>query len=147
MENSGTIMPRNTKEEIRNASKLCKETEILFYGLVILGLPGETEATVNDTIEFIKEIDPFYTQFCFAVPFPNTEIYKYFKEKNLLLTEDWDLYCPLNLDPVIRTEQLSKEDLIRLRKKAYKKILFRPSLNRLSAKITTKNSMLNGFTI
>lgn len=113
-------------DEIREAFRLCKKIGILAYGLVIIGLPGENNRTVEETIEFIKEVDPFYTQFCFSVPFPNTEMYKYYEDNNLLLTKDWNKYCPLEEEPVIRTKELSKEDLIKLRKRAYMKILFRP---------------------
>lgn len=112
--------------EIRQAAKWCKELKIMFYGLAIIGLPGETEETVKETVEFIKEIDPFYTQFCFSTPFPNTEIYEWYKSKNFLLTDDWSKYFPLADKPVVRTEALSDADLIRLRSYAYSKILMRP---------------------
>lgn len=112
--------------DIRQAAKWCKELKIMFYGLAIIGLPGETEDTAKETVEFIKEIDPFYTQFCFSTPFPNTEIYEWYKSKGLLLTEDWSKYFPLADKPVIRTEALSDADLIRLRSYAYSKILMRP---------------------
>ncbi len=113
-------------DDIRQCAKWCHKLNILFYALVIIGLPGETEETIDETIKFIKEIDPFYTQFCFATPFPNTAMYKYYEEKNLILTKDWEKYFPLSEEPVIRTEKLSADDLKRLRRKAYLKILLRP---------------------
>ncbi|MBI5207439.1 MAG: radical SAM protein [Candidatus Firestonebacteria bacterium] len=112
--------------DIRKAAKILHKNKILFYGLAIIGLPGETKETINETIEFIKEIDPFYTQFCFATPFPNTEIYKYYKDKGLLLTEDWNKYFPLSAEPVIRTEALTEEELKYLRNYAYRKLILRP---------------------
>ncbi|MCX8093124.1 MAG: B12-binding domain-containing radical SAM protein [Candidatus Goldbacteria bacterium] len=113
-------------DSIRQVAKWCKELKIMFYGLAIIGLPGETKETIDETVKFIKEIDPFYTQFCFATPFPNTEIYQYYKSNGFLLTEDWSKYFPLSDQPVIRTEKLTAEELKELRQKAYEKILLRP---------------------
>lgn len=114
-----------TLDNIREAARLLHKHNILFYGLAIIGLPGETKETVDETINFIKEIDPFYTQFCFATPFPNTGIYKYYKENNLLLSQDWKRYSPLSMDPVIRTKELSNDDLKDLRNYVYRKLILR----------------------
>lgn len=113
-------------DSIRQAAKWCKELGIMFYGLAIIGLPGETKETVKETVKFIKEIDPFYTQFCFATPFPNTEMFGYYEKKNLLLTRDWEKYFPLSDEPVVRTEALSAEELKKMRQWAYMQVLMRP---------------------
>ena len=113
-------------EDIRNVSAWCHKLKILFYGLVIIGLPGETKETVAESVKFIKEIDPFYTQFCFSTPFPNTEIYEDYEKNGYLLTKDWTKYFPLSEEPAVRTETLSAEELKALRNWAYKKLLFRP---------------------
>jgi radical SAM superfamily enzyme YgiQ (UPF0313 family) len=115
-----------TKDQIRQAAKWCHEAGILFYGLAIIGLPGETETSVQDTIDFINEIEPFYTQFGFCTPFPNTDTYDFFKNKGLLRTEDWSQYFPLADRPVIRTEALDEAALIRLRRKLYWGVLLKP---------------------
>jgi radical SAM superfamily enzyme YgiQ (UPF0313 family) len=116
-----------TKDQIRQAAKWCHEIGILFYGLAIIGLPGENEKSVQDTIDFINEIQPFYSQFGFCTPFPNTDTYDYFKSRGLLKTEDWSQYFPLADRPIIRTEALSEDDLVRLRKKLYWAVLLKPA--------------------
>jgi len=115
-----------SKDDIRQCAKACKEAGILFYGMTIVGLPGETEGTWRETIDFIKEIDPFYTQFCFSTPFPNTDMYPWYEKNNCLNHKDWSQYSPLAPVPVVRTEQLTSQDLIRLRQQAYREVLFRP---------------------
>jgi radical SAM superfamily enzyme YgiQ (UPF0313 family) len=115
-----------SKDDIRACANACKEADILFYGMTIVGLPGETEQTWCETIDFIKEIDPFYTQFCFSTPFPNTEMYSWYEKNNCLNHKDWSEYSPLAPMPVVRTEALTSQDLIHLRQEAYRKILFRP---------------------
>lgn len=126
-----------TLDDIRNCARLCRETGILFYAMTIVGLPEEDKNTIKETISFIREINPFYTQFCFSTPFPNTAIYKYYKENNLLLTEDWEKYFPLSNEPVVRTKALTREDLISLRKTAYRRTLLRPSY--LISKVSLTN--------
>ena len=117
---------RVTLGDIRKAAEVCHKLKVKFYAMFIIGLPGETKETVNATISFAKQLKPFYTQFCFATPFPNTRIYQYYKKNGLLLTEDWNQYFPLNTEPVVRTETLSKKELINLRNIAYRKTLFSP---------------------
>jgi len=115
-----------TKDDIRSAVKILRKEKMLFYAMFIVGLPGETRETIEESINFAKEINPFYTQFCLAVPFPSTEMFQYYDKNGLLLTKDWSKFSPLASEPVIQTKCLSKEDLIELRQYAYKQMLFRP---------------------
>ena len=61
-----------------------------------------------------------------ATPFPNTDIYKYYKANDLLLTEDWQRYSPLNSEPVIRTKYLTANEIKELRNYIYRKLILRP---------------------
>lgn len=117
-----------TVEQIKEAARLCREVGIKFYCMIVLGLPGEDRATMQETKALLKEIRPFYVQFCFAVPFPNTELYRYCKDKGLLGPAPWSEYCPLNATPVCRTENLTREELVGLRDELYKYFLFNPSI-------------------
>jgi anaerobic magnesium-protoporphyrin IX monomethyl ester cyclase len=120
-----TIKKGVSRDQMRNAARLCKEAGILFSALVIIGLPGETRRTVQESVDFIKEIDPFYTQFTYAVPFPNTEMFSYYDENDLILTKDWSRYCTIE-QPIARTKGLTYEELVGLRKQAYFQLLLRP---------------------
>ncbi|MFC1711405.1 B12-binding domain-containing radical SAM protein [Patescibacteria group bacterium] len=139
------INKRETLEDIKNAADLCHKLKIKFYAMFIIGLPGETKETVMQTIKFAKSLKPFYSQFCFATPFPNTRIYKYYKKNKLLLTKNWSKYFPLNKEPVIQTKALSKYDLIVLRNLAYKKTLFNPLYLIKHIKLTDWRWNIKGF--
>jgi anaerobic magnesium-protoporphyrin IX monomethyl ester cyclase len=115
-----------TLDEIRTAARLCRKAGILFYGMAIIGLPGESRKSIENTIKFIKEIRPFYTQFCFSTPFPNTEVYHYYEENGLLLSKNWKEYSPLSPVPVIRTKDLTREELVELRNIVYRRIVLDP---------------------
>ena len=49
-----------TPERYANGIEMLRKRDILTFGSFIVGFPGETEATVNETIDFIKENKPDY---------------------------------------------------------------------------------------
>lgn len=131
-----TVKKGINKSMIMQALDICKKHSMKFYCMIILGLPGDNEETFRETLEFVKQVAPFYTQFGFSVPFPNTENYNYYKEKSLLLTEDWTKYNTLQREPLVRTEALTPERLIEMKKTAYKETSLHP-MNILKGAITS----------
>ncbi len=55
--------------------KDCHKLGILVHGTFIVGLPGETMQTIQNSIDFAKEIDPYSLQVSLAAPYPGTELY------------------------------------------------------------------------
>ena len=49
-------------------AKDCRELGIRIHGTFILGLPGETQETIKETIEFAKEVNPHTLQVSLAAP-------------------------------------------------------------------------------
>jgi hopanoid biosynthesis associated radical SAM protein HpnJ len=60
----------------RQFTKDCHALGIVIHGTFILGLPGETEETIEETINYAKEIDPHTIQVSLAAPYPGTFLYK-----------------------------------------------------------------------
>jgi len=54
----------------------CKTLGLEIHGTFIIGLPGETPQTVEETIQWAKEIDPKSLQVSLAAPYPGTEMYQ-----------------------------------------------------------------------
>jgi radical SAM superfamily enzyme YgiQ (UPF0313 family) len=52
-----------TTDDIKEAARLCREVDIDIYAMLLIGSPGETESTIHESIDLIREIDPFYAQF------------------------------------------------------------------------------------
>jgi hopanoid biosynthesis associated radical SAM protein HpnJ len=114
-------------EVARKFSKDCHELGIVVHGTFILGLPGETRETIQETLAFAKEVNPHTIQVSLAAPYPGTFLYKQAKENGWfaddtdLLTEDGTQIAPLNYPHLGHTEIFeSVEDF-------YKKFYFRPS--------------------
>ncbi|RLG92853.1 MAG: B12-binding domain-containing radical SAM protein [Candidatus Hecatellales archaeon] len=113
-------------EQAERVMKWAREVGIETVASFVFGIPGETWEDAMQTIKFAKKLNPDYVQFSIATPFPGTELYQIAKREGLLLTEDWSKYTVLK--PVMRTKELSVEQLQRLIKKAYFSFYLRPSV-------------------
>jgi hopanoid biosynthesis associated radical SAM protein HpnJ len=74
-------------ERARRFTRDCHDLGILIHGTFILGLPGETKQTIEETIRFAREMSPETLQVSLASPYPGTGFYD-FVVKNKYLTVD-----------------------------------------------------------
>ncbi len=72
-------------------TKDCHELGIKIHGTFILGLPGESKETIQETIRFATEINPHTIQISLAAPYPGTFLYKQAKENGWFDTNNADL--------------------------------------------------------
>jgi hopanoid biosynthesis associated radical SAM protein HpnJ len=127
----------------RRFAKDCHQLGIIVHGTFILGLPGETRETIQETLKFAKEVNPRTLQVSLAAPYPGTFLYKQAKENGWfasdvdLLTEDGTQIAPLNYPHLGHTEIFnSVEDF-------YKKFYFRPSkIAEIVGEMLTSRDML-----
>jgi hopanoid biosynthesis associated radical SAM protein HpnJ len=63
-------------ERAREFVRDCRRLGIQIHGTFIVGLPGETRETIQQTIDFAKETDPYSLQVSLAAPYPGTELYR-----------------------------------------------------------------------
>jgi radical SAM superfamily enzyme YgiQ (UPF0313 family) len=115
-----------TLRQVEKAVRLLKKNKIITVGFFMLGNIGENSNTMIDTITFAQKINLDYAQFFILIPFPGTPVFKYFKQKGYLLTEDWRDYTDFNR-PVFETENVSRELLLQMYRNAYRQFYFRPS--------------------
>ncbi len=66
-----------TVERARQFTKDCHKLGLVVHGDFIMGLPGETHETINNTIAFAKELDVETIQVSVAHAYPGTELYDY----------------------------------------------------------------------
>ena len=60
----------------RRFTKDCHELGVTIHGTFILGLPGETKETIEETIRFATEINPHTIQVSLAAPYPGTFLFQ-----------------------------------------------------------------------
>ncbi|HTJ62339.1 MAG TPA: hopanoid biosynthesis associated radical SAM protein HpnJ [Alphaproteobacteria bacterium] len=71
-------------EVAKRFTKDCHELGIQIHGTFIMGLPGETTETIEETIKFATEINPHTLQVSLAAPYPGTFLYNQAVENNWL---------------------------------------------------------------
>jgi hopanoid biosynthesis associated radical SAM protein HpnJ len=62
-------------ERARRFTRDCHDIGILIHGTFIVGLPGETKDTIEETIRFAQEMQPETLQVSLASPYPGTAMY------------------------------------------------------------------------
>jgi hopanoid biosynthesis associated radical SAM protein HpnJ len=109
-------------------TKDCHTLGIKIHGTFIVGLPGETQETLQETIAFAKEINPHTIQVSLAAPYPGTFLYNQAVKEGWLDVEHAELIdehgvqiAPLHYPHLSHTEIFKSVETI------YRKFYFRPS--------------------
>ncbi|MCQ2744219.1 MAG: B12-binding domain-containing radical SAM protein [bacterium] len=113
-----------TLDEVRQTVKILKKNKIKIYNYFVIGLPWDTEKTVEETIKFAIELDSDFVSFYTAVPLPGTKFFAYAMINRLADSE-------LSFDnayyvPSVKTHTLTKERVFELHKSAVKRFYLRP---------------------
>ena len=75
-------------ERARQFTKDCHKLGLVIHGDFILGLPGETRATIRNTINFAKELDVETIQVSVAHAYPGTELYDYAAKNGFMVADN-----------------------------------------------------------
>jgi hopanoid biosynthesis associated radical SAM protein HpnJ len=74
-----------TLERARQFTKDAHKLGLVIHGDFILGLPGETRETIQNTIAFAKELDVETIQVSVAHAYPGTELYDFAVKNNFMV--------------------------------------------------------------
>ncbi|NCS71525.1 MAG: radical SAM protein, partial [Candidatus Aenigmarchaeota archaeon] len=106
-----------TTKMAKKFTKDAKRAGLKIFGCFMIGLPGDTKKTVEETFEYAKELNPDMAFFQQAVPFPGTELYAWVKENNYLVAKNWDDWLDENgqLNCIISYPWLTNKEIRQLR--------------------------------
>jgi len=114
-----------TTDMARRFTRDCKDLGIDVHGCFILGLPGETRHTIEQTIRFAREIDPDMIQVSIAAPYPGTHFHQQAIENGWLSPDD--LLNPAGIQEcVVRYPDLSAADITASVDRFYRRFYMRP---------------------
>ncbi len=116
-----------TIEQSRNAVKWAKESGMETSGFFMLGLPEDTQETMDETINFACSLGLDYAKATILVPLPSTKVFEDFEKKGLLKTKDWTKYNFHTASRVYDHPKLSWEILEKYYDKFHKTFYFRPN--------------------
>jgi radical SAM superfamily enzyme YgiQ (UPF0313 family) len=74
--------------EMRQFTQDCHKADVLIHGTFILGLPVETQQSIQNTMDFARELDVFSIQVSLAAPYPGTELYEMAKQNGWFTNKD-----------------------------------------------------------
>lgn len=125
-------------------TKDCHELGVKIHGTFILGLPGESKETIEETIKFATRINPHTIQVSLAAPYPGTFLYQQALENGWLDVDNAELInangiqiAPLHYPGLSHTEIFSSvEDF-------YRKFYFRvPKIASIVGEMITQPDMM-----
>ncbi len=113
-------------EVAKQFTKDCHALGIKIHGTFILGLPGETRETIQETIKFAIETNPHTLQVSLAAPYPGTFLFQQATENGWLDTEHAELVDEngVQIAP-LHYPHLSHSEIFESVEVFYKKFYFR----------------------
>lgn len=81
-----------TLEKVISAVKLIKEVGLDTTGFFMLGLDGDTESSMQDTINFAKELDLDFPKVMITVPLPGTPLFDKWNKGGFIKSYNWEDY-------------------------------------------------------
>jgi len=114
-----------TLDQVREVVRWTKEAGINTCGYFMIGMLGETKATIGETIDFARELKLDFYGFSLATPFLGTELHDSALKAGLISEDktsfrEWSLYVNANL-----TQDCSDADLAALGNGAFKEFFLK----------------------
>ena len=109
------------REFTRNARAL----GIKIHGTFIMGLPGETRETIQETVRFALDIDPDTIQVSLAAPYPGTALHREAREQGWLREDDLVDAGGVQTS-VLDYPHLSRTEIFGSLEQFYRRFYFRP---------------------
>ena len=92
-----------------DAIKMCKKAGMIAHASFMVGLPGETKETLNQSAAFAQSLDILYG-YHYLAPFPGTTLCEKVGDYDLeILTKDWNKYDAN--DAIVKTSALGPQDI------------------------------------
>jgi anaerobic magnesium-protoporphyrin IX monomethyl ester cyclase len=116
-----------TLEQVKKAVEVAKKAKLEVAGYFMVGLPGDTEETMQDTTNFAKHLDLDLAKVSITIPLPATELFNELDKKGLIKTHDWEKYKFYSTPSTIYDHQnLSWPTIEKYYSKFYREIYLSP---------------------
>ncbi len=150
VENGDDWMLRNvikkgqTVEMVQNAFQWAKQAKLQTMGFFIFGMPGETEESMEKTIQLALRLDPDLAHFMMAAPFPGTEMWETLKEHGNVFSDnmDWSQLAIQDNKAHFAFGELDKATVERKWHEAHRRFYLRP---KRIARIATRKDTWQRF--
>lgn len=131
-----------TKEQVTEAINLCEKVGICTKAFFMVGHPGETIQTMEETIDFACSLPLTDITVQINTPLPNTHQYAIAKDYGTIPSVDYSKYSFFS--PVFIPHGLTKEDLAYYHKEFYRRFFWRvPTIKRQLKKVAHFATLMN----
>ncbi len=87
------FLRKGTTRDINlQAARIIQDNGVLLQASFMVGLPEEEEEDVQATISLAREIKADFSTVAFFTPIPGNDLYAYCKEKDLIISEDPEMW-------------------------------------------------------
>jgi radical SAM superfamily enzyme YgiQ (UPF0313 family) len=133
------IKKGQTVDMVRQAFKWSKQAKLQTMGFFIFGMPGETEESMEKTIQLALELDPDLAHFLMAAPFPGTEMWETLQENGHVFDQmDWSQLAIQDNKAHFAFAGLDEETIERKWHEAHRRFYLRPKrIMRIAARKDT----------
>ena len=122
------MVKRLERQKIQIAFRNMREAGIRSFAFFIFGYPGETRASMEQTIDYAIELDPDFANFYPAVPYPGTALYDKCVRESLLPPELGDDWAKMEYSYyLLRGNGLDEEVVMDAINRAKRRFFLRPS--------------------
>jgi len=108
-------------EQAEQLSSWCKELGLMFHPNFILGHPGETVDTINQTIKFARKLHSHFPLFTIMTPYPGTELWNTAEQYGTINKENFSDFSLGSNKPCFIPYGLTGKLLLKKRDEAYRK--------------------------
>ncbi len=115
-------------EQVRSVCKMAYDVGLAMKTSFILGNPGETEETVEETISFAESLPAHYITFSLMAPLPGTPLWDTADEFGEFSRVAYDKFSMVGANFV--PKGLTSEFLHRKQQEAHKRVFLRPTMIR-----------------
>jgi len=122
-----TIKKGLTLKTIKKAIKLTRESGLEARGFFMFGLPGDTEKTMQQTIDLAKNLKLDLANFYITIPFPGTELWQKGDKFGKINKKGLMHYTNQTTAPPFIPHGLTGEKIIKYHQKAHQEFFLRPS--------------------
>ncbi|MBI2850386.1 MAG: cobalamin B12-binding domain-containing protein [Chloroflexi bacterium] len=120
-----------TLQQATEAVRWSREVGLQTIGYFMIGSPGESPETIRQTIRFAKELKLDFAQFAVTTPFPGTKLHDLYMHGKKNADIPWENFVYAGtgegLSPVFESDLLSRNEIRRWAKRAYREFYLRPS--------------------
>ena len=125
------IIKKDTTVEMNSrVIKMCKEMGLIAKAFIMLGLPGETHETLEETRRWILDNKPDKYDLTIYMPYAQSEVWDYPENFDIKFDKDkikysWYKGKKGELHCYVSTSELNPEDISKFREKVIKEVGFK----------------------